>query len=159
VAATEFLWQFASIALIVFGCWSIARKLFPEARAQWAGVAMVAAMFTLPVAGTALYLVDQHLHPRTMATAFILLAVRASWRIKGWQAALLLLLAFVLHPIMGAMGISFCFFLAMVLLEPVRLAAALASGRNRGQIRVWRGCLCPPGLGLRAAQSRLARRP
>ena len=75
VAATELLWQFASIALIVFGCWTIARKLFPEARAQWAGVALVAAMFTLPVAGTALYLVDQHLHPRTMATGFILLAV------------------------------------------------------------------------------------
>ena len=75
VAATELLWQFASIVLIIFGCWSIARTLFDEARAQWAGVALVAAMLTLPVAGTALYLADQHLHPRNLATALILLAV------------------------------------------------------------------------------------
>jgi len=115
LAWVELLWQVASIALILYGCWRIARRLFPEARAQWAGVAMVAAMLTLPVAGTDLYLVDQHLHPRTMATAFILLAVeRVLARRKG-QAALLLVLAFVLHPIMAALGISFCFFLAMAL--------------------------------------------
>jgi hypothetical protein len=121
VAATEFLWQFASLALIVFGCWSIARRLFPEARAQWAGVAMVSAMFTLPVAGTALFLVDQHLHPRTLATGLILLAVSRILANRPWQALPFLLLAFVLHPIMGAMGISFCFFLAMLLLEPVHV--------------------------------------
>jgi hypothetical protein len=130
VAATEFLFQFATIALIVFACWQIARKLFSEARAQWAGVALVAAMFTLPVAGTALYLVDQHLHPRNVATAFILLAV---WRIlegEKWQAVPLLLLSFLLHPIMAVMGISFCMFLTMVLLEP--LPAWLQCWRGAG---------------------------
>ena len=98
---------------------SIARQLFKEARAQWAGVALVAAVFTLPVAGTALYMVDQHLHPRTMATALILLAV--SWMMAGrrWQAAPLLVAAFVLHPIMATLGISFCFFLWMAQLDPV----------------------------------------
>jgi hypothetical protein len=119
LAATEFLFQFATIALIVFACWQIARRLFNEARAQWAGVALVTAMFTLPVAGTALYLVDQHLHPRNVATALILLAV---WRIlerKKRQAAPLLLLSFLLHPIMAAMGISFCFFLTWALLDPL----------------------------------------
>jgi hypothetical protein len=121
VVATEFFFQFASILLIVFGCWSIARQLFSEARAQWAGVALVTAMFTLPVAGTALYLVDQHLHPRNMATALILLAVSRILANKNWQAVPLLVLTFLLHPIMGALGISFCFILAMVLLEPLHL--------------------------------------
>ena len=116
--ATELFWQFASIALIVYGCWTIARTLFPEARAQWAGVSMVTAMFTLPVSGTGLYMVDQHLHPRTMATAFILLAVARVLANRKAQATLLLLLAFVLHPIMAAMGISFCVFLAMAIREP-----------------------------------------
>ncbi|MGD0801992.1 MAG: DUF6798 domain-containing protein [Terracidiphilus sp.] len=119
LTAVEFLLQFASIALIVFGCWAIARKLFKQARAQWAGVALVTAMFTLPVAGTALYLVDQHLHPRNVATAIILLAISRILAEKKWQAVPLLLLAFVLHPIMGAMGISFCFFLTLVFLEPL----------------------------------------
>lgn len=119
VAATEFLFQVVSILLIVFSCWSIARLLFAEARAQWAGVAMVAAMFTLPVAGTALYLVDQHLHPRNMATALILLAVARILAGKRVQAVPLLLVAFVLHPIMGAMGLSFSFFLILALSDPV----------------------------------------
>jgi hypothetical protein len=121
IAATEFFFQFASIALIVFACWLIARRLFKEARAQWAGVALVTAMFTLPVAGTALYLVDQHLHPRNMATAIILLAVSRILAGKRWQAVPLLLLSFLLHPIMGAMGISFCLFVTLVMLEPLHL--------------------------------------
>jgi len=128
VAWTELLWQLASIVLMVFGCWSIARKLFPQARAQWAGVALVVAMFTLPVAGTALYLADQHLHPRNVATAIILLAISRILGGHRWQAVPLLILSFFLHPIMAAMGISFCFFLTMTTLEPVH--AWLENRRN-----------------------------
>jgi hypothetical protein len=129
LAWAELFWQVASVALILYGCWTIARKLFPEARAQWAGVAMTAAMLTLPVAGTGLYLVDQHLHPRTMATAFILLAVeRVLARRKG-HAALLLLSAFVLHPIMAAMGVSFCIILALALRES---ASAVRGAKRTG---------------------------
>lgn len=120
VAATELIWQFAAIVLIVFACWSISSKLFPEARAQWAGVALVSAMFTLPVAGTALYLVDQHLHPRALASGVILLAVSRILAGKKWQALVLLFLAFLLHPIMAAMGFSFCFFLTLTTSETVR---------------------------------------
>ena len=134
VAATELLWQFGSIALIVLGCWSIARQLFQELSAQWAGVALVAAMLTLPVAGTALYLADQHLHPRNVATAVILLAISRILAGRRWQAVPLLLLSFVLHPIMAALGISFCFFLTMALMEPVHVSAAVAA-RRAGRLR------------------------
>src|SRR5208282_2823302 len=75
------------------------------------------AMLTLPVAGTALYLVDQHLHPRNVATALILLAVSRILAGKRWQAVPLLALSFLLHPIMAAMGISFCFFLNLATLD------------------------------------------
>jgi hypothetical protein len=142
LAYTELLWQFASIALIVFGCWTIARRLFPEARVQWAGVALVTAMFTLPVAGTALYLVDQHLHPRNVATAIILLAVSRILSGKSWQAAPLLLVAFMLHPIMGIMGISFCFFLSMVLLEPLHHLLRRWRGSGHGS---WAAAFVPLG--------------
>lgn len=63
-----------------------------------------------------------------MATAIILLAVSRILSGKQGQAIPLLLLAFLLHPIMGAMGISFCFFLAMVLLKPLHI-----------WLRRWRG--------------------
>jgi hypothetical protein len=119
IAETELLLQFVSILLLILGCWLIARLLFEDERAHWAGVALTAAMLTLPVAGTSLYLADQHLHPRTIATALVLLAVSSILAEKHWQVAPLLLLAFVLHPIMAALGISFCFFLAMAMLEPV----------------------------------------
>ena len=120
LAWAELAWQLAALLLILWAVKKIANRLFIEDSARWGGVALVAAMFTLPVAGTALYMVDQHLHPRTLATAMILLAI---WRIldeKYWQAAPLLLVALLLHPLMAAMGISFCVILAMTLLDSVR---------------------------------------
>ncbi|MGH9604952.1 MAG: hypothetical protein ACRD3N_04565 [Terracidiphilus sp.] len=133
---TELLWQFVSILVIVIACWRIASKLFEEEAARWGGVAMVAAMLSLPVAGTALYLADFNLHPRNVASALILLAV---WRIlarRRWQAVPLLLAAFLFHPIMGAMGVSFCFFLTIVLWEP---APAWLRALNRSLNRSWKG--------------------
>ena len=69
-------------------------------------------LLTLPVAGTALYLVDQNLHPRAMATAAILAAILAVLDRKWLLAGALLVLAVALHPMVACYGISFCFFLA-----------------------------------------------
>jgi hypothetical protein len=119
VAWSELLWQLICIFLILRACHSIARRLFNAAQAQWSAVAMVAAMLTLPVAGTALFLVDQHLHPRTVATALILLAAAKILDGRTWPAVILLALAGLMHPLMAAMGISFCVFLALALNERV----------------------------------------
>jgi len=119
LGTTELLLQFASILLILAGCRSIARILFEDERAQWAGVALVASMLTLPVSGTAIYLADQHLHPRNIATAIILFAVSRIMRGKNLQALPLLLLALLVHPIMAALGASFCVFLSAAMYEPV----------------------------------------
>jgi hypothetical protein len=114
----ELLWQLAALYVILWACWRIAGRLFAGKRAQWAAVAMVAAMFTLPVAGTALNIADQHLHPRNLATALILVAV--SWILDGRRGSTipLLVFAFLLHPIMAALGLSFCLFLVLALREP-----------------------------------------
>ena len=119
------LWQFAALFVTLWACGKIAALVFQEVHARWAAVAMVAAMFTLPASGSALTIADQHLHPRTLATALILLAV---WRIldgKRWQAVLFLIPAFLIHPIMSVLGISFCGFLTLAFLErvPFRLRA------------------------------------
>ena len=117
VAFAELLLQFLSVFFILLGCWNIARHLFAEEWVQWAGVALTAAMMTLPVAGTALNLADQHLHPRNTATALVLMAVSRILDGRRWHAVLLLLFAFVLHPIMAALGVSFCCFLTLATLE------------------------------------------
>lgn len=113
VAWAELTWHLISIFLILWACGRISRALFDDARAQWASVALVAAMFTLPVAGTALTLVDQYLHPRALATALVLIAVERILVGPRWQAVPLLFLAFTMHPIMAAMGAFFCFFLTL----------------------------------------------
>ncbi len=112
VAAAELFWQFLSLFATLWAAHSIARKLFPEARTQWAGVALLAAMFTLPVSGAALNIADQHLHPRNMAGALILIAIERILSRRSWQALALLALALVVHPIMAAFGISFSIILA-----------------------------------------------
>jgi len=101
-----------TIFFLLFGCLQIGRLCFRESCAQWAGVAMVAVLLTLPVAGTALYLVDQNLHPRAMATAAIVAALLAVFNRKWLLAGAMLLIAVALHPMMGCYGISACFFLA-----------------------------------------------
>ena len=115
----ELLWQLSSLFCILAAAYAIADKLFDDDSIKWAGVALVAAMFTLPVAGTALCLVDQHLHPRGLATALILVAVTRILAGKPWQSAPFLMLALVMHPIMAALGISFCVVLVLVATEPV----------------------------------------
>jgi hypothetical protein len=137
VAWAELFWQFASLFFILWASRRIAGHIFGDKRAQWAAVAMVAAMLTLPVAGTALNIADQHLHPRNLATALILIAVSRILEGRRWHAFPLLILAFVLHPIMAALGISFCAFMTVAMLEtapawfpawfPARLSAAESS--------------------------------
>ncbi len=150
LAWAELFWQFVSLLAVLWASKRIAQHLFAEAHAQWAGVALAGAMFTLPVAGTGLYLMDQHLHPRNIATAFILLAVSRILAERSWQAAPLLLAACLFHPLMGAIGFSFCLILTLVLLEPApawarpwpRAAAAMAP-------LAW--VLGPPNAGWREA--------
>lgn len=119
LAWTELLGQLLAIFLTLWACYHIASRLFERAEVRWAGVAMLAAMLTLPVAGTALYIADQHLHPRNLATAFVLLAADRVLAGKRWHAVPLLVAAFLMHPIMAAFGFSFCFCLAVALMEPV----------------------------------------
>src|SRR5580698_1911124 len=72
-----FLWQLASIFLLLHGCWRISRRCFARPAAQWAAVTTIAVLLTLPVSGVAINLADQSLHPRTLATAAILAAIVA----------------------------------------------------------------------------------
>ncbi len=113
VAWSELLWQCVAMVTILAAARAILRRCFASSRAQWAGVAMLGGMFALPVSGTALYILDQHLHPRALATALILLAVVCVMDGRRWRAAACLTGAFLFHPIMGALGVSFCFFLLL----------------------------------------------
>jgi len=101
--SVAFLWHLASVYLVLFGSLRLARRCFIEPAAHWAGVSLVAALFTLPVAGTALFIVDQHMHPRTLATSFLLFAMVdvLEWRPR---TLLWIFLAALCHPTMTLYG-------------------------------------------------------
>ncbi len=120
-----FAWHALTIYFILLGCWRLSRRCFPQANAQWASTTMVAVLLTLPVAGSALYIVDQNLHPRALATAAILAAIVAILDRNIAQCVLLLVLAILFHPIMATFGISFCVFLAW---RPPALGANALAG-------------------------------
>jgi hypothetical protein len=103
LALLLFLLHLLSIFLVLLGCLRLIRKCFEESAAQWCGVALVAALLTMPVAGTALFVVDQHLHPRTFATAFLLFGA-VSVLEKRPIALLWIFLTALCHPTMAVYG-------------------------------------------------------
>jgi len=106
-----FAWHLLAIYCVLLGCWRISRRCFLEPSAHWASTALIAVLLTLPIAGSGLYIVDQNLHPRALATAAILAAIVDVLDRKLMPAAAWLVLAALFHPIMASFGISFCFFL------------------------------------------------
>ena len=113
VAWMVLAWHLAAIFGILAACYRIASRCFEHEYARWCGVALVAVFFTMPVSGTALYIVDQNLHPRAIATALALFAVDLVLRRRYAAAFGLVALAFLFHPIMAAFGLSLCLFLAV----------------------------------------------
>jgi len=120
------LWQIAAIFLLLLACWELGGLFFPEnRRARWGGVCMVAALLTIPVAGTALYVMDQYLNPRNLAAFAGIFTLARTLEKKYLRAFLWLLFAASMHPLMWVFPFSFCILL-MVLdrVEPYWKAAA-----------------------------------
>jgi len=124
-----FLWHVASIFLLLLACWELSGLLFSNAGARWGGVCLVAALLTIPVAGTALYIMDQYLNPRNLAAFAGIFAVARTLEKRYVRAALWLAFAGSVHPLMAAFAFSFC--VLLVVLEkfgkgsetPTKLAA------------------------------------
>jgi len=101
-----FLWHFACIFGLLFGCWRIARVCFRDPRAPWGSVALVAALLTIPVAGTALYIMDQYLSPRDLSTAGIALVLADALERRFLRAGILIFLVATIHPLMAVFGMG-----------------------------------------------------
>jgi hypothetical protein len=130
----ELLCQLASLFTILWGAHGIAQILFSESGAAWAATALLSALFTLPVAGTAISIADQHLHPRNVATAVILLAIERVLARKPVQAIGLLAAAALVHPIMASFGASLCLFLGWVQTDWARAHLCIP---HRGMLAVF----------------------
>ncbi len=114
VAGSTFFWHLVSVYLLLAAALRLARRCFERERQAWAGLALLTVLFTIPVTGTALYLVDQYLHPRTLATAFILVAIPDVIDHRYLRAVLWLFLASLVHVQMAFFGGLFLVFLVAV---------------------------------------------
>ena len=103
---TLLFWHFISIFLLLLACWGVSTELFESPRARWAGVVLVAAVLTIPVAGTALYLMDQYANPRELALFAGVFAISAV--LKKQYAGVVLWITFgaLMHPLMSVFSLS-----------------------------------------------------
>lgn len=125
-------WQLASILLLLAACWRLSGVLFSAESARWSAVCMVASVLTLPVAGTALIVMDQYLNPRNLAGFAAVFAVAHALQKKYVGMAAWVLFAAVVHPLMWVFPFSFCW-LSIVLEKweghaGVRLTNAAVAG-------------------------------
>jgi hypothetical protein len=104
LATVLFLCHFFSILLLLLVCRRIAVKCFPTETARWAAVVLIAALLTIPVTGTALYLMDQYFNPRSISTFSILFAVDEALERKFLRSVLWLIFTALIHPLMIVWG-------------------------------------------------------
>jgi hypothetical protein len=141
-----FLWHLISIFLLLAAGWRLASALFERATAEgesagkesaekecalWGAVVLLAALLTLPIAGTFLYIFDQFLNPRNLAAFAALFAVAEVLRRNYGRAVLWLAFATVMHPFMASFAILFCLWLILLgryRPRPLGFAAALPFG-------------------------------
>ncbi|MFB3915107.1 MAG: hypothetical protein ACE14M_00135 [Terriglobales bacterium] len=117
-----FLWHLACIFGLLAGCWQVGRRCFDDPRAAWGGTALVAALLTIPVAGTSLYIMDQYLTTRDLSAAGIMLAIANGIEGRFLRAVLWSVLVAVIHPLMAVFGIAL---LAFVWVEEHRVGSAI----------------------------------
>jgi hypothetical protein len=110
-----FFWHIASIFLLLLAVWELSGHCFNSSRARWGAVALMTSLLTLPVAGTALYVMDQYLNPRNLAAFAALFAVARTLGKRYVRVVLWLAFGAACHPLMAAFACSFC--VLLVLLE------------------------------------------
>jgi hypothetical protein len=96
-----------TIFFLLLGCLKLGRMMFRSALAPWGGVALVAGLLTIPVAGTALYIFDEYLNPRSISVPAVLFLVIAAYQRRWIVCVLLAIFAATVHPLMAAFGIAY----------------------------------------------------
>ncbi|HEY1270427.1 MAG TPA: hypothetical protein VGF08_00500, partial [Terriglobales bacterium] len=119
------LWHAGSIFLLLLGCWHLGRLAFPGVLARWGSVSLVAAVLTIPVAGTALYIMDQYLNTRSLSTPAVLFMVVNSVEKKFVRALAWAAFTALIHPLMVVFGMAYV--LAFLLLDRVGSGAGYAA--------------------------------
>jgi hypothetical protein len=118
----------ATVFLLLYGSYEIARRCFRARHAVWGGTLLVALCLCVPVAGTSLSIADPYLTGRSFSTPFTLFAICGALDRSLWRTCLFLLLAAIFHPLMGAYAIGFLLVLWTIELRSWIGTGAIAMG-------------------------------
>jgi len=124
------LTDLVSLWLTFYAAHRILQRAISSETAQVAGLCLLAAFWTLPIAGTSLLLMDPYVTARSLSTPLSLLAVafaldhRTNLR-PILTSALCLVLAAVFHPLMAAYAFALVIVLRLTRLRQRYLAYAL----------------------------------
>jgi hypothetical protein len=135
------MWHVASIFLLLLSCWRLSGILFSSARARWGSVCLIAGLLTIPVAGTALYIMDQYLNPRNLAAFAAVFAVARILERKYLRALAWILFAAAVHPLMWVF--PFSFLLLWIVLEQIEHRFGIAA---LGKGAAVTGCIVLMGI-------------
>jgi hypothetical protein len=102
-----FAWHIATIFLLLVAAWRLASACFRNNHARWGGVALLAALLSVPAAGTALVMMDPYLTARSLSTPATILAIACWISNQRKQAFLWLLVTALVHPQMSVFGAVF----------------------------------------------------
>jgi hypothetical protein len=123
-----------SIAFTLAAALSLLRRITSSERARLAGVAMLGALWTVPIAGTSLLLMDPYVTARSLSTPLSLWAV--AFALDPWDRKKLrslagciiaLALAAAFHPLMAGYAIGFVIAIR-ILRSPKRTGLLLTLG-------------------------------
>jgi hypothetical protein len=119
-----------SLGLTFYAAHKILQHIIPNETAQFAGLCLLAAFWTLPIAGTSLLLMDPYVTARSLSTSLSLLAIAFALDFRHnlrplLYCALCLILAAAFHPLMAAYAFAFVLVLRLTHLRRRHLAWAL----------------------------------
>lgn len=107
IDAAILFWYFASTFAVLAASLVFLRVCFRRECACWTGVAVLAALLNVPVAGTALLLADSYLTARSLSTATTIFAIAAIIANRPRRAMLWIATSLAIHVQMGIYGVLF----------------------------------------------------
>ncbi len=130
--------------LFLYASRRLATRLFQDERASWFATLIAAACFTMPVAGTAIFVMDPYLTARSFSTPFSILAVVGVLDRKWKSAGFWIVMTGLMHPQMGAYLAGFVTILALVDRGRIRTAIGVSVGAILGCAVIWLATLHAP---------------
>ena len=102
-----FAWHVFGVFLLLAAAWRLACACFPHAPARWGAVALLAAAFSVPAAGTALVIMDPYLTARSLSAPAALFAAACYLSNRPLRALGWLAFAAAVHPQMALFAGAF----------------------------------------------------